>query len=88
MGKNPLEEWSSSHGQQKSLKCRTWVESQKWQDDLSTLPRQTFNIAIIQVYVPATNAEEAEVKWFFEDLQDLLELTENKRCPFHCRGLE
>ena len=62
VGKNPLEEWSSSHGQQKSLKCRTWVESQKWQDDLSTLPKQTFNIAVIQVYVPATNAEEAEVK--------------------------
>ena len=35
-----------------------------------------------------TNAEEAEVEWFYEDVQDLLELTENKRCPFHCRGLE
>ena len=34
-----------------------------------------FNITIIQVYAPTSNAEEAEVKWFYEDLQDLLELT-------------
>ena len=33
------------------------------------------NITVIQVYAPTTNAEEAEVKWFYEDLQDLLELT-------------
>ena len=34
-----------------------------------------FNITIIQVYAPTTNAEEAEVDLFYEDLQDLLELT-------------
>ena len=34
-----------------------------------------FNITVIQVYAPTSNAEEAEVEWFFEDLQDLLELT-------------
>ena len=34
-----------------------------------------FNITVIQVYAPSTNAEEAEVEWFYEDLQDLLELT-------------
>ena len=34
-----------------------------------------FNITMIQVYAPTTNAEEAEVEWFYEDLQDLLELT-------------
>jgi len=33
-----------------------------------------FNITVIQVYAPTSNAEEAGVKWFFEDLQDLLEL--------------
>ena len=33
-----------------------------------------FNITIIQVYVPTTNAKEAEVEWFFDDIQDLLEL--------------
>ena len=34
-----------------------------------------FNITVIQVYVPTSNAEETEVEWFYEDLQDLLELT-------------
>ena len=37
-----------------------------------------FNITVIQVYAPTSNAEEAEVKWFYEDLQDLLELTPKK----------
>ena len=46
-----------------------------------------FNITVIQVYTPTTNAEEAEIERFYEDLQDLLDLT-TKRCPFHCRGLE
>ena len=45
-----------------------------------------FNITVIQVYDPTSNAEEAER--FYEDLQDLLELTPLKRCPFHYRGLE
>ena len=43
---------------------------------------------VIQVYALASNAEEAEVEWFYEDLQDHLELTPKKRCPFHYRGLE
>ena len=47
-----------------------------------------FNTTVIQVYAPSSNAEEAEVEWFYEDLQDLLELTNTqKRCPFHYRGL-
>ena len=37
-----------------------------------------FNITAIQVYAPINNAEEAEVEWFYEDLQDLLELTPKK----------
>ena len=36
------------------------------------------NIMVIQVYAPTSNAEEAEVEWFYEDLQDLLELTPPK----------
>ena len=47
-----------------------------------------FNITVIQVYVPSSNAEKAEVERFYEDLQDLLELTLKKRCPFHYRGLK
>ena len=41
-----------------------------------------FNITIIQAYVPNSNAEEAEVEWFYEDLQDLLELTPKKDVLF------
>ena len=41
------------------------------------------NITVIQVYAPTSNAEEAEVEWFYEYLQDLLELIPEKRCPFH-----
>ena len=37
-----------------------------------------FNITLTQVYAPTSNAEEAEVKWFYEVLQDLLELTPKK----------
>ena len=47
-----------------------------------------FNITVIQVYAQTSNAEEAEVEWFYEDLQELLELISPKRCPFHYRGLE
>ena len=48
-----------------------------------------FNITVIQVYAPTSNAEETEDEWFYEDLQELLELQDTqKRCPFHYRGLE
>ena len=46
-----------------------------------------FKITLIQVYAPTTNAEEAEVEWFYEDLQDLLQDQKKKKCPFHHRGL-
>ena len=64
------------------------MRSQKRQNDLCSLPRQPFNITVIQVYAPTSNAKEAEVEQFYEDLQDPLELTLKKRCPFHYRGLE
>ena len=41
-----------------------------------------FNIIVIQVYAPTSNAEEAEVEWFYEDLQDLLEPTPKKDVLF------
>ena len=37
-----------------------------------------FNITVTQVYAPTSNAEEAEVEWFYEDLQDFVELTAKK----------
>ena len=51
------------------------------------LQGKPFNITVIQAYAPTSNAEEAEVERFYEDIQDLLELTQ-KRSPFHYRGLE
>ena len=47
-----------------------------------------FNITVIQAYAPTSNTEEAEVEWFYEDLQELLELTYKKRCPLHYNELE
>ena len=41
-----------------------------------------FNITVIQVYDPISNAEEAEDEWFYDDLQDLLELTPQKDVLF------
>ena len=41
-----------------------------------------FNITVIQVYAPTSNTEEAEVEWFYEDLQDLLELIPKKDILF------
>ena len=49
------------------------------------LQGKPFNITIIQVYAPTTNAKEAEVEWFYEDLGDFLELTAKKKKKF---GLE
>ena len=71
-----------------SPKCSTWMQSQKWQNDLCSFSRQTINITVIQVYAPTSNTEEAEDEQFYEDLQDLLELTPPKRCPFHYSGQE
>ena len=47
-----------------------------------------FSITIIQVYAPTNNAEEADVEQFYEDLEELIEWTPQKRCLFHYRGLE
>ena len=49
------------------------------------LQGKPFNITVIQVYTMTSNAEEAEVEWFYEDLQDLLELTPKKNVLFIIR---
>ena len=66
----------------KSPKCSTWIQSQKRQNDLCLFPSKPFNITVIQVYAPTSNAEEAEVERFYKDLQDLLELTPPKHVLF------
>ena len=50
------------------------MQSQKQQNDLCSFPRQN-SITVIQACAPTSNTEEAEVELFYEDLQDLLELT-------------
>ena len=55
-------------------------------DAFCSFPRKPFKITVIQGYTLTINAEEAEVEWFSEDLQDLLELT--PKCALHYRGLE
>ena len=59
----------------KSLKCSTSVQSQKWQTELCLFPRQTIQYHSNPLYVPTSNTEEAEFEWFYEDLQHLRELT-------------
>ena len=50
---------------------------------LDTISKATeFDITVIQVYAPTSNAEEAEAEWFYEDLQDLLKLTPQKDVLF------
>ena len=65
----------------RSLKCSTWMQSQKRQNDLC-FQGKPFSITVIQVYALTSNAEEADVERFYEDLQDLLELTPQKDVPF------
>ena len=52
------------------------MQSQKQQNNLGLFPSKPFNITVIQVYAPTSKAEEVEVEQFYEDLQDLLELTQ------------
>ena len=56
----------------KSPKCSTWIQSQKQKRMISLcFQGKPFNITVIQVYALTSNAEEAEVERFYEDLQDL-----------------
>ena len=59
----------------KSPKCSTWMQSPNYRMISVHLQGKPFHITVIQVYAPTSKAEEAEVQQFYEDLQDLLELT-------------
>ena len=63
----PQKKRSGHPGQQKSLKCSTWMQSQKQKNDLC-FQGKPFNITVVQAYAPNSNAEEAEVELFYEDL--------------------
>ena len=58
------------------------MQSQKQQNDLCSFPRLTIQYHSYQSLCPTSNAEEAEAEWFYEDLQDLLELTPKKDVLF------
>ena len=59
----------------------------EWSWFPSKAKHSTFTV--IPVYAPTTDAKEAEVEWFYDDLQELLELSpKKKRCPFYHKGLE
>ena len=73
------------HSQQKSPKCSTWMQSQKWQNDLDLFQGKPFSITVIQVYALTSNTEETEVERFYEDLKYLLELTPKKDVLFIIR---
>ena len=79
-GKNPLGEME----QHSYLKKRERESEMQYLGAISKICFQDkpFNITVIQVYAPATNAKEAEVEWFYEDLQDLPELTPIKDILF------
>ena len=79
----PEKKWISHHSQQRSPKCRTWMQSQKQQNDLCLFPRQTVQYYGNPSLCLTSNAEEDEVEWFYEDLQDLLELTPKKDILFN-----
>ena len=68
----------------KSPKCSTWMQSQKRRINSAHFQGKPFNITVIQVFASTSNAEEAEVEWFYEDLQDLLEHA--KKMSFSLQG--
>ena len=77
-GRNPSEEmewpsWSTKESEMQYLDAIS--KTTEWSVCFQGKP---FSITVIQVYAPTSNAEEAEVEQFYEDLQDLLELTPKK----------
>ena len=82
VGRNPSEEmewpsWPTKESKEQYLDALS--KTTEWSVRLHGKP---FNITVIQVYAPSSNAEEAEVERFCEDLQDLLELTPKKDVLF------
>ena len=84
VGKNPLptEKWSSHQSQQESPNVVLVCNLKN--DRMISVHSQSkpFNIMVIQVDAPTSNAEEAEVEWFFEDLQDLLAIKHKRDVLF------
>ena len=87
VGKNPLEEISVAIIVNKRVRNAVLACSLKNNRMISVhLQGKPFNIMVIQVYAPTSNAEEVEVKRFYENIQDLLELTPKKDVLFIIGG--
>ena len=87
-GKNPLEEMDPIIVNKRVRNAVLGCNLKNGRIISVRLQGKPFNITVIQVYAPTSNAVEAEVEWFYEDLQALLELTPPKYVLFHYRGLE
>ena len=79
MGRNPSEEMVSHYGQQRVRNAVLGCSLKNNRMISVCFQGKPFNITVIQVYAPTTNAEEAEAEWFYEDL---LELTPKKDVCF------
>ena len=66
----------------KSPKCSTWMQSQNDRTISVRFQGKLLNITVIQAYAPTSNTEEAEIERFYENLQELLELTPQKDVLF------
>ena len=78
VGKNPLEEMESPS---QSIRVQNAVLGRNLKNNRMIsvhFQGKPFSITVIQVYTLTSNAEEAEVEWFYEDLQDLVELTSER----------
>ena len=78
----PQKKWSSHDGQQKSRNAVLGCNLKNDRMISVCFQGKPFNITVIQVYTPTSNAEEAEVERIYEDLQDLLDLTPKKDVLF------
>ena len=81
VGKNPLEEMEYPSLSTKESEMQ-YLDVISKTTDLCLFPGTPFNITVIQIYAPTSNAEEVEVEQFYEDLQNLLELTLPKNLLF------
>ena len=78
----PSKKWSSPHSQQLVRNAVLGCNLKNARMIAVCFQGKRFNITVIQDYAPTTNAKEAEVEWFYEDLQDLLELIPKKKMSF------
>ena len=70
VGKNPYKKWSSTHSQQESEIRYLSAVSKKDKMISVHFQGKAFNMTIIQVFAPTSNAEDAEFEWFYDDLRE------------------